>query len=68
MLKQGGTFLIVNETDGSDAASRKYEKIVDGMKIYTDEQIEDALKVAGFSKVVSDHNASHPWLTVIAEK
>lgn len=68
VLKQGGTFLIVNETDGSDAASRKYEKIIDGMKIYTDEQIEDALKVAGFSKVVSDHNASHPWLTVIAEK
>ena len=68
VLKQGGVFLIVNETDGSDAASRKYEKIIDGMVIHTEEQIEDALKAAGFSKVVSDHNASHPWLTVIAEK
>ena len=68
MLKPGGIFLIVNEFDGKDDAALKYEKIIDGMKIYTEEQIGEALRAAGFSKVVSDHDASHPWITVIAEK
>ena len=67
-LKNGGVFLIVNESDGRDAASKKYEKIIDGMKTYTEEQIRKALTAAGFTRVVSDHNDSHPWLTVIAEK
>ena len=67
-LKKGGTFLIVNEADGHDKATQKFEKIIDGMKIYTKEQIEDALLAAGFSSVVANHNGSNPWLTVIAEK
>ena len=60
--------MIVNESDGEDAASQKFEKIIDGMKTYTDKQIEEALKEAGFSKVEADHHKSHPWLTVVAEK
>jgi hypothetical protein len=43
-----------------------YEGIIDGMKCYTAEQIETALKAAGFSKVSSDHHPSKPWITVIA--
>ena len=34
----------------------------------TEEQIREALTAAGFTRVVADHNDSHPWLTVIAEK
>lgn len=68
VLKPGGTFLIVNEADGKDAATLKYEKIIDGMKVYTKGQIETALTTAGFSKATSDHHESHPWITVIAEK
>ncbi len=68
VLEPGGVFLIVNESDGEDAASQKYEKIIDGMKTYTEKQIEDALIAAGFSKAISVHHASHPWLTVIAQK
>ena len=68
VLRQGGTFMIVNESDGTDDASLKYEKIIDGMKCYTTEQIESALKAAGFSEVRSDHHVSKPWITVVAKK
>lgn len=68
VLKPGGYFMIVNESDGMDAASQKFEKIIDGMKIYTAEQIETALKAAGFSKMKTDHHRSKPWITVIARK
>ena len=68
VLKPGGVFLIVNESDGEDAASQKFEKIIDGMKTYTKEQIEEALTAAGFTKVRCNRHTSHPWLTVVAEK
>lgn len=68
LLKDGGYFMIVNESDGTDAASLKFEKIIDGMKCYTIEQITDALKVAGFSKFKTDHHNKKPWITVLAKK
>ena len=68
VLKPGGIFMICNESDGTDDTSLKYEKIIDGMKNYTAEQIETALKTAGFSEVSSDHHPSRPWITVIARK
>ena len=68
VLKQGGYFLICNESDGTDAASQKYEKIIDGMKIYTAGQIKKALETAGFSEVKTDHHPSKPWITVLARK
>ncbi|MCR4599882.1 MAG: class I SAM-dependent methyltransferase [Acetatifactor sp.] len=68
VLKPGGVFMIVNESDGTDDASLKFEKIIDGMKCHTIEEIEAALKSAGFSKVKADHHKSKPWITVIAKK
>ncbi|MBQ7437120.1 MAG: class I SAM-dependent methyltransferase [Oscillospiraceae bacterium] len=68
VLKPGGLFMICNESDGTDAASLKFEKIIDGMKNHTVDQIEEALRAAGFSKVKSDHHPSKPWITVLAKK
>ncbi len=68
VLKPGGIFMIVNESDGNDEASLKYEQIIEGMKCHTIEEIETALKNAGFSKVKSDHHKSKPWITVLAKK
>jgi len=68
VLKTGGVFMIVNESDGTDETSLKYEKIIDGMTCYTIEQIEAALKAGGFSSVTSDHFNGKPWITVIAVK
>ena len=68
ILKAGGTFMICNESDGTDAAGLKYEKIIDGMKVHTAETIEAALKKAGFSDVRTDHHPSKPWIAVLAKK
>ena len=68
VLKPSGYFVIVNESDGLDVASQKFEKIIDGMKTYTVEQIEEALHAAGFSKIKTDHHKSKPWITVIVRK
>ena len=68
VLKPGGLFLICNESDGTDAAGRKYEKMIDGMKVYTEEEITRALKAAGFSEIKTDRYPSKPWIMVLAKK
>ncbi len=68
MLKNGGCFLIVNECDGEDKSGQKYEKIGDGMKCYTTRRISEALKTAGFTKVVTDRYQGKPWILVIGVK
>ena len=60
--------MICNESDGEDDTGKKYEGIINGMKCYTAEQLETALKAAGFSGVSSDHHPSKPWITIIARK
>ncbi|MCR4580004.1 MAG: class I SAM-dependent methyltransferase, partial [Treponema sp.] len=64
ILKTGGSFLIVNEADGKDKTGLKYEKIIEGMKCHTVEEIEAALMAAGFSSVSSDHYKNKAWITV----
>ena len=54
VLKPGGIFMIVNESDGTDKTSLKFEKIIDGMKCHTVEEIEEVLRNAGFSKIKSN--------------
>ena len=68
VLKPGGYFMICNESDGTDATSLKFEKMIDGMKNYTVAEIETALKAAGFPEVKIDHHPSKPWITVLALK
>lgn len=68
VLKPGSYFMICNESDGTDPTSLKFEKIIDGMKNYTAEEIETALRAAGFSEVTSEHHPSKPWITVLAKK
>ena len=68
VLRPGGYFMICNESDGTDAVSLKFEKIIDGMKNHTLEEIEASLKEAGFSKVKADHHSTKPWITVLARR
>ena len=60
--------MICNESDGTDPASKKFESIIDGMKCYTAQELEAALRAAGFAEVENDRHPSKPWLTVIARK
>ena len=68
VLRPGGYFMICNESDGTDPTSLKFEQIIDGMKNHTAQEIEAALKAAGFADVKTDHHPSKPWLTVLARK
>ena len=68
VLKSGAYFLICNESDGLDATGKKFEKIIDGMTVYTAEELEAALRKAGFTEVSIDHYGSKPWITVLARK
>ena len=68
VLKPGGSFLICNESDGRDETGLKFEKIIDGMKCYTAQQLDHALKAAGFAEVTADRHPDRPWLTVLARK
>ena len=68
VLRPGGRFLIVNESDGKDATGKKFEQIIDGMRCYTAEELETALRGAGFDRVRVDHHPDKPWLAVLAEK
>jgi hypothetical protein len=60
--------MICNESDGTDNVSPKYEKIIDGMKCHTTEELERALTAAGFTDIRADHHTSKPWITVLARK
>ena len=68
ILKPGGFFLVCNESDGLDATGKKFEKIIDGMKCYTPEELAAALRNAGFTDVRVDHHSRRPWICVLARK
>ena len=68
VLKPGGYFLICNESDGLDDAGKKFEKIIDGMRCHTAEEIEKALRAAGFTEVTRYRYPSKPWIAVLAKK
>ena len=67
-LKAGGTFMIVNEFDGISEREKKYEKIIDGLKLYSNQELTDYLKQAGFQCVILFHDEQKHWITVIAKK
>lgn len=68
VLRPGGTFLICNESDGTDETGLRFEKIIDGMKCHTVEELSSALKTAGFSSITVDRYPNKPWITAVAEK
>ena len=68
VLKPGGTFLIVNESDGEDAAGQKWAEIIDGMHCYTEQQLTGALREAGFSEIKAARYGGKPWLAILAIK
>ena len=68
ILKPGGRFLIVNESDGMDKTGKQFETIIDGMHTYTAEELEAALQSAGFAQVKTAHHPQKPWLAILATK
>ena len=68
VLKAGAVFMITNETSGKTGAHEKWMKIVDGMSVYTGEELEALLTGAGFARVEIDEDLKADRLNVRAYK
>lgn len=68
VLKPGGQFVIVNESDGSGPMDAKWESMIEGMHTYTPEEIRTHLSNAGFTDINIRKNEAKHWLMVTAVK
>ena len=66
VLKPGGVFMITNEATGRTKSHEKWLKIVDGMSVYTGEELEALLIDAGFAQVEIDEDRKADRLSVRA--
>ena len=66
VLRPGGIFLIVNESDGEDPHASKWLSVIDGMRIFDGDQLARFLTEAGFSEIIINRNAKKHWLCVLA--
>lgn len=67
VLKASGTLMICNESDGENASDAKWTKRIQGMTIYTADQLRKSLSDAGFTEI---HIHRHPkgWLCAVCHK
>ena len=68
VLKPGGQFVIVNESDGSGPMDAKWESLIEGMHTYKPEEIRLHLSNAGFKAIDIRKDEAKHWLKVTAEK
>jgi len=70
ILKPKGHFMIVMESNGQDKVIQWFKKRIDGMNVYSAQEINDYLKSACFSKIETHQKPSFGsvWLMVLAEK
>ena len=68
VLKPGGQFVIVNESDGSGAMDAKWESMIEGMHTYTPEEIRLHLTNVGFRDLNITVNEEKRWLCATARK
>lgn len=67
-LKPGGTFMIVNEFDGISEREKKYQKLIDGLKLYDNQELTGLLQQAGFEGIILFHETSKHWICCLAIK
>lgn len=67
VLKENGTFMICNELSGEIEKDKKWTDIIEGMKVYTLQQIKTYLEQCGFVIEKTDKNEKN-WICVVAKK
>ena len=68
VLKPGGQFVIVNESDGSGEMDAKWESMIEGMHTYTPEEIRRHRPNVGFRDRSITVNEEKRWLCATAGK
>lgn len=66
-LKPHGHFLVCNEDIGTKIG-RKYESIIEGMKVYTPDELKQLLTQAGFAIETLDIHPNGRWIRICAVK
>ena len=67
VLKEDGKFMICNESNGENPKDAKWIEKIEGMRIYNEPKIREALIEAGFRKIKIDSNHKN-WLCVVVKK
>ena len=67
VLKPNGLFLLCNEASGADAKGAKWASLIEGMRVYSSEDLRRLLRQAGFSNLKMSENPKG-WLCIVAEK
>ena len=68
VLKSGGSFLIVNECDGTNEKDQKWVDMIDGMTIYPEKELIGHLEKAGFSDIQVFRDVKKHWIGFLAHK
>ena len=68
IIKPNGQFMIAQGTDGNHPDDEKWLETVEGMSVYTAEELEEHLLKAGFSSVESHVKANDYIMVVIGKK
>ena len=68
VLKTDGIFIIINEFDGISQREQYYAKLIDGLKLYSKQDLTNILTEVGFRNIIFDHDEQNHWLAVLAKK
>lgn len=68
VLRSGGNFMIVNDTDGTKEIDHQWADMIDGMHLYNEKQLATYLKEAGFSQTIIHKDELRRWICVIGIK
>lgn len=68
VLKHGGIFMVCNGSDGENESDEKWVNIIEGMSVYNEDQLHNALEKAGFYKIKCYINTEKHWLCIFAKK
>ncbi len=68
ILKNNGTFLITNDSDGKNKKSLEWADYVDGLTLYTGDELEQLLQETGFCRISIDDDVEGDRLCIVARK
>lgn len=68
VLRPGGKFLVFNATDGLTKEHESWAEQIEGMRIYTADELSATLREAGFEDPVVDTCEGKSWIRVVARK
>ena len=68
VVRPGGLFAVTNESDGEDKSAVKYQRMIDGMNLYTPERLKELMEAAGFTGIEIYRYEEKPWITVVGRR